>query len=141
MGKRPEHRGQKDALELRLSPVRSTPEELQALADTPFGAIRLVRNIFIPKTGDHSFRIKAGNNPAQSWNLTIDANGQQIHSTVISDETAPSGWSSIQTSLQRWAGQSVRIVVTCSLSDATKQTSVFLSEMNSSVLVRPTSTN
>jgi outer membrane protein assembly factor BamB len=141
MGNRPEHRGQKDALELRLQPVRSTPEELQALADTPIGAIRLVRDIFIPTTGDHSFRIKAGNNPGQAWNLTIDANGQQIHSTVISDETAPSGWSSIHTSLQRWAGQSVRIVVTCSLSEATKQTSVFLSEMNSSTLAHPISTN
>ncbi|MGZ0168474.1 MAG: hypothetical protein ACKVHE_02860 [Planctomycetales bacterium] len=141
MGKRPDHRGQKDALELRLQPVKSTPEELQALADTPIGAIRLVRDIFIPTTGDHSFRIKAGNNPGQAWNLTIDANGQQIHSTVISDETAPSGWSAIHTSLQRWAGQSVRIVVTCSLSDAKKQTSVFLSEMNSSTLARPISTN
>jgi hypothetical protein len=141
MGKRPDHRGQKDALELRLQPVKSTPEELQALADTPIGAIRLVRDIFIPTTGDHSFRIKAGNNPGQAWNLTIDANGQQIHSTVISDETAPSGWSAIHTSLQRWAGQSVRIVVTCSLSDAKKQTSVFLSEMNSSTLARPIPTN
>jgi hypothetical protein len=140
MGKRPDHRGQKDALELRLQPVRATPEELQSLADTPVGAIRLVREIFVPTAGDHSFRFKAGNNQGQPWNLTIDANGQQIHSTVISDETAPSGWLSIQTSLQRWAGQSVHVVVTCSLSDVTKQTSVFLSEMNSSALARPTST-
>jgi outer membrane protein assembly factor BamB len=137
MGKRDEHRGQKAALELRVSPVRATPEDQQALADTPIGAIRFVRDVFVPATGDQSFRFKAGNNAGQSWNLAVDVNGQQIHSTVVSDETAPSGWTLIQSSLQRWAGKSVRVVITCSLADAAKQTSVFLSEMNSSTLARP----
>lgn len=137
MGKRDEHRGQKAALELKISPARATPEEKQTLADTPIGAIRFVRDVFVPPTGDQSFRFKAGNNPGESWNLTVDANGQQIHSTVVSDETAPSGWTPIQTSLQRWAGKSVRVVITCSLADATKPTSIFLSEMNSSTLARP----
>jgi outer membrane protein assembly factor BamB len=141
MGRRDEHRSQKDVLELRLQPVRMTPEEQQALADTPNNAIRLVRDIFVPTAGDNSFRFKAGNDSGQSWNLSIDANGQQIHSTVISDETAPSGWTLIQTSLQRWAGKHVRIVVTCSLADVTKQSSIFLSEMNSSTLARPGETN
>lgn len=136
-GKRDEHRGQKDVLELRLQPVRFTPEDQQALAETPNGSIRFVRAVYVPSTGDQSFRLKAGNNPGQSWNLAVDVNGQQIHSTVISDETAPSGWASIQSSLQRWAGTSVRVVITCSLTDAAKQTSVFLSEMNSSTLARP----
>lgn len=137
LGKRDEHRGQKAALELRISPVRMTPEDQQALADTPAGAIRFVREVFVPSTGDQNFRFKAGNNPGQSWNLAVDVNGQQIHSTVVSDETAPSGWTLIQSSLQRWAGKSVRVLITCSLADATKQTSVFLSEMNSSTLTRP----
>lgn len=138
MGKRDEHRGQKAALELRLAPVRATPEQQQALADTPIGAIRFVRDVYVPSTGDQSFRFKAGTNPGQSWNLAVDVDGQQIHSTVVSDETAPSGWTPIQSSLQRWAGQTVRVVITCSLADVTKQTSVFLSEMNSSTLTRPT---
>lgn len=136
MGKRPEHRGQKDAVELRLPPKSIAPEDLQALADTPLNSIRLVRDVFIPVDGDQSFKFKAGNNTGQSWNLTIDANGQQIHSTVISDETAPTGWTSIHTSLQRWPGQRVRILITCSLVDIKKQTSVFLSELNSSTLAR-----
>lgn len=141
MGKRDEHRGQKAALELRISPVRATPEDRQALADTPIGAIRFVRDVFVPAAGDQSLRFKAGNTAGQSWNLAVDVNGQQIHSTVISDETAPSGWTPIQSSLQRWAGQSVRVVITCSLADITKQSSVFLSEMNSSTLTRPTVVN
>ena len=136
MGKRDEHRGQKDVLELRLQPVRLTPEEQQALAETPNGAIRFVRDVYVPSTGDQSLRFKAGNNPGQSWNLAVDVNGQQIHSTVVSDETAPSGWTSIQSILQRWAGTSVRVVITCSLADDAKQASVFLSEMNSSTLAR-----
>ena len=141
MGKRNEHRGQKDVLEFRLQPVRMTPEEQQALAETPINSIRLVRDIFAPADGDQSFRFKAGNNSGQSWNLTIDANGQQIHSTVVNDETAPSGWVAVHTSLQRWGGQRVRVIVTCSLGDATKQSSVFLSELNSSALARPSAEN
>jgi outer membrane protein assembly factor BamB len=137
MGKRAEHRGQKDALELRLQPVRLAPEEQQALTETPNGAIRLVRDVYVPSTGDQSFRFKAGNNSGEVWNLTVDVNGQQIHSTFVNNETAPTGWASIQSSLQRWAGKSVRVVITCSLADFTKQTSVFLSEMNSSALARP----
>ena len=139
MGKRAEHRGQKDALELRLQPVRLAPEEQQTLTETPNGAIRFVRDFYVPSTGDQSFRFKAGNNSGEAWNLTVDVNGQQIHSTVVNNETAPSGWASIQSSLQRWAGKSVRVVITCSLADFAKQTSVFLSEMNSSTLVRPAS--
>lgn len=134
MGKRDEHRGQKSVLELRLLPTRVMPEDQLALAATPVHAIRLVRNVQVPTDGDQNFRFKAGNNSGQSWNLTVDANGQQIHSTVINDETAPSGWAAVQTSLRRWSGRSVRIMVTCSLSDENKQTAVFLSEMNSSAL-------
>ena len=141
MGKRPDHRGQKDAVELQLQPKAITPEDLQALADAPLNSIRLMRDVYIPAAGDHSFKFKAGNNTGQSWNLTIDANGQQIHSTVISDETAPTGWTSIHTSLQRWSGQQVRILITCSLVDIKKQTSVFLSELNSSTLTRQPADN
>ncbi|NQV23454.1 MAG: PQQ-binding-like beta-propeller repeat protein [Rhodopirellula sp.] len=139
MGKHDDHRGQKSVLELRLQPVRFAAEEQQAFADTPINAIRLVRDVFVPASGDQNFRFRAGNNSGQSWNLIVDVNGQQIHSTVISDETAPSGWAAIQTSLQRWAGSHVRVVITCSLADVTKQASIFLSELNSSTLARPNS--
>tara|TARA_R110002072_G_scaffold146075_3_gene292900 strand:+ start:68846 stop:74062 length:5217 start_codon:yes stop_codon:yes gene_type:complete len=139
MGRRAEHRGQKEALELRLQPVRLSPEDQQALTETPNGAIRFVRDVHVPSTGDQSFRFKAGNNSGEVWNLTVDVNGQQIHSTIINNDTAPSGWATIQNSLQRWAGKSVRVVITCSLTDIAKQTSVFLSEMNSSTLARPVS--
>lgn len=136
MGKRPEHRGQKEVLELRLQPKRLTPEELQAFAGTPLNAIRLLRTVLVPDEGDQTFRFKAGLKQGESWNLTIDANGQQVHSTVINDETAPSGWMPIQTSLQRWSGQQVRILIACSLADVTKQSSVYLSELNSSTMSR-----
>lgn len=135
-GKRDDHRGQKGVLSLRLQPRRVTPEEEQALADTPINSIRLIRDAFVPATGEQALRFKAGHDAGQAWNLTVDVNGQQIHSSIVSDETSPAGWASIHTSLKRWAGQNVRIMVTCSVNPDAKQTSVFLSEMNSSTLVR-----
>lgn len=141
MGQRDEHRGQKSVLELKLQPRNMTPEEQQALAATPVHAIRFIRDVSIPADGDQSFRFKAGINSGQPWNLTIDANGQQIHSTVVNDETAPSGWTLIQTSLRRWSGRSVRVMITCSLADEAKQTSIFLSELNSSALTRRRATD
>ena len=141
MGKRDQHRGQKDVLELRIQPRALTPEDKQALASTPVNAIRLVKNAFVPEAGDQTLQFKAGNNSGQSWLLTVDVNGEQIHSVIINDETAPSGWTSIQASLQRWAGQRIQILITCSLKDASKQTSIFLSELNSSMLNRPLPAN
>jgi hypothetical protein len=140
-GKRDEHRGQKGVLDLRLQPRKITPEEEQALADTPINSIRLIRDAFVPSSGEQALRFKTGHDAGQSWNLTVDVNGEQIHSSIVSDETSPSGWASIHTSLQRWAGQNVRIVVTCSLTPDAKPTSVFLSEMNSSTLARQDTTN
>jgi len=68
-------------------------------------------------------------------------NRQQVHSSIVSDETSPAGWTSIHTSLKRWAGQDVRIMVTCSVNQNAGQTSVFLSEMNSSTLSRQDTKN
>lgn len=136
LGKRDDHRGQKGVFSLRLQPRRVTPEEEQALADTPINSIRLIRDAFVPATGDQALRFKAGHDSGQAWNLSVDVNGQQIHSSIVSDETSPGGWSSIHTSLKQWAGQNVRIMVTCSVNPDAQQTSVFLSEMNSSTLAR-----
>ena len=141
LGKRDEHRGQKDVLSLRLQPRRVTPEEELALADTPINSIRLIRDAFVPASGEQALRFKAGHDAGQTWNLTVDVNGQQIYSAIVSDETSPSGWSAIHTSLKRWGGQQVRIMVTCSLDPDAKQTSLFLSEMNSSTLARQDETN
>jgi hypothetical protein len=140
-GKRDAHRGQKGVLGLRLQPHRVTPEEEQALADTPINSIRLIRDVFVSASGEQALRFKAGHDSGQAWNLTVDVNGQQIHSSIVSDETSPAGWSSIHTSLKRWAGQNVRIMVTCSVNQDAGQTSVFLSEMNSSTLSRQETNN
>ncbi len=140
-GKRDVHRGQKDVLGLRLQPLSVTPEEEQALADTPINSIRLIRDAFVPASGEQALRFKAGHDSGQTWNLTVDVNGQQIYSSIVSDETSPAGWSSIHTSLKRWAGQNVRIMVTCSVNQDAGQTSVFLSEMNSSTLSRQETKN
>jgi outer membrane protein assembly factor BamB len=140
-GKRDVHRGQKDVLGLRLQPLRLTPEDEQALADTPINSIRLIRDAFVPASGEQALRFKAGHDSGQTWNLTVDVNGQQVHSSIVSDETSPAGWTSIHTSLKRWAGQDVRIMVTCSVNQNAGQTSVFLSEMNSSTLSRQDTKN
>ena len=140
-GKRDVHRGQKDVLGLRLQPLSITPEEEQMLADTPINSIRLIRDAFVPASGEQALRFKAGHDSGQTWNLTVDVNGQQIYSSIVSDETSPAGWSSIHTSLKRWAGQNVRIMVTCSVNQDAGQTSVFLSEMNSSTLSRQDTKN
>ncbi|MDG2359729.1 MAG: PQQ-binding-like beta-propeller repeat protein [Planctomycetaceae bacterium] len=140
-GKRDVHSGQKDVLGLRLQPLSVTPEEEQALADTPINSIRLIRDAFVPASGEQALRFKAGHDSGQTWNLTVDVNGQQIYSSIVSDETSPAGWSSIHTSLKRWAGQNVRIMVTCSVNQDAGQTSVFLSEMNSSTLSRQETKN
>lgn len=140
-GKRDAHRGQKGVLGLRLQPRKVTPEEEQTLTDTPINSIRLIRDAFVPASGEQALRFKAGHDSGQTWNLTVDVNGQQIHSSIVSDETSPAGWSSIHTSLKRWAGQNVRIMVTCSVNQDAGQTSVFLSEMNSSTLSRQDTKN
>lgn len=123
------HRGQNQVMKLELAPKAVPEDEQPEFAETPLNAARLIRDIRVPATGNGIFRMRAGHDTGNDWQLTIDAAGRQIHSTLVTDETAPDGWLTVQTSLAPWKGQTVRVMLTCSQTAYNQKTAIYLSDL------------
>lgn len=128
-GLRADHLGEKNVLAMktaaRFAPPTGKPAELSD--SETVGSIRLIRDIVVPSRHDAGLRFKIGHDKGQKWMLTVDAGGRQLLSTMVDDQTAPNGWQQVDVRLGPLAGQRVRLVLTCSQGEVSKQTFAYLS--------------
>jgi hypothetical protein len=126
-GLRPDHRGQKNALAMQAAPRTLTEDQWKQLGDTPVDAVRLIREVSIPDVPNAVLKFRAGHDASQNWKLTVEADGQRLYSALVNDETAPTGWQVAHVSMDHLAGQTVRLVMTCSAAER-KAVWVYLSQ-------------
>ncbi|MEO1998940.1 MAG: hypothetical protein ABGZ17_27145, partial [Planctomycetaceae bacterium] len=56
-------------------------------------------------------QIGASHAPKSDWQLIVNVNGTQIHSSLINHQSAPQGWADIRCDLSQFAGQAVLIQI------------------------------
>ena len=112
-GIRAEVRGQKDVVAVLLTSRQLSDEQKQSLATAPVDALRLVRQVKVPKVDDAVLRLKVGHEPGQKWQLIIEGGSCRVHSGIIDDQTAPNGWQDIQVSLGHLADSTTELTITC----------------------------
>lgn len=112
-GYRAEVRGQKDVVAVLLTSRQLTDEQKQSLALAPVDALRLVRQVKVPKVDDAVLKLKVGHEAGQKWQLIIEGGSCRVHSGIIDDQTAPNGWQDLQISLAHLAGSTTELTITC----------------------------
>ncbi len=137
-GLRPDLRGQKESLAVLLTPRTLTDEQKQGLALAPSDAVRLVRQVRVPKVDDAILKFRVGHEPGQKWQLIVDGGSCRVHSSIIDDQTAPGGWQDLQISLAHLSGSVTEMTITCAPVGAPTPTWVYLANLEGlSVLTSP----
>ncbi len=128
-GLRPDIKGQKDALAVLLSPRVLTDDQKAALASAPVDALRLVKQVKVPKVDDAVLKFRVGHEAGQKWQLIIEGGNCRVLSTIIDDQTAPSGWQDLQVSLSHLANTVTELTITCAPVTAPAPTWVYLANL------------
>lgn len=141
-GIRADVKGQKDALAVLLTPRALNDDQKVALASAPVDALRLIKQVRVPKVDDAVLRFRVGHEAGQKWQLIIDGAHCRVLSTIIDDTTSPTGWQDVQVSLSHLANTVTELTVTCApvtTPDATsKPTWVYLANLDGfNVLATP----
>ena len=137
-GLRPDVRGQKDTLAVLLTPRALNDEQRLGLALAPSDAVRLVRQVRVPKVDDAVLKFRVGHEPGQKWQLIVDGGSCRVHSAIVDDLTAPGGWQDLQISLAHLSGSVTEMTITCAPVGAPTPTWVYLANLDGlNVLTAP----
>jgi putative heme-binding domain-containing protein len=71
----------------------------------------LTRTVQVPKSGHPRLKLEVAHDRAGDWRLVILGNGEKLHDQIIGPETSKNGWVDLEIDLQRFAGQSVTLVL------------------------------
>jgi len=125
-GFRPDVNGQKNVLALRLTARTLTEQQVRQSAIIPVDAVRLFRIVTIPNSSSARLKFRVGHDLKHAWKLTICHERNQLHSAIIDDETAPDGWQTVNVDVGRYAGTTMRLVITCSAETYPSQSWIYL---------------
>jgi hypothetical protein len=67
--------------------------------------------IVIPAGKRAELRLTVGHHPTSDWQLVVLANGERLHDSLVSPETAKDGWADFTIDLSRFAGHNVILEV------------------------------
>ncbi len=112
-GLRADVKGQKDSIAVLLTPRTLNDDQKATLAAAPVDALRLVKQVRVPKVDDAILKFRAGHEAGQKWQLIIDGAHCRVLSTIIDDTTAPTGWQDLQVSLSHLALATTELTITC----------------------------
>lgn len=133
-GLRGDVKGQKDALAVLLTPRALNDDQKAALASAPVDALRLIKQVRVPKVDEAVLKFRVGHETGQKWQLIIEGAHCRVLSTIVDDSTSPQGWQDVQVSLSHLANTVTELTVTCApvtTPDATaKPTWVYLANLD-----------
>jgi hypothetical protein len=103
--------GRDQIFSVKLTPRNLTEQQQSDFAVAPLDSARLIREVTIPSNPNASLQLTVGHDKGKRWQLIVEAEGCRLHSSIIDDKSAPSGWQEINLTFGHLCGKKVQLII------------------------------